>query len=172
MMARVAGKMSAAPTPIRARYSRFSGKQGLLEALFIKGFEGLHQSVGSAAGPDARARLRDAALRYRSFALAHPQHYALMFEPMHEVEPGEEARMRAFEAFHQLVVLVGDARALGPFGEGTDVEVAQQLWSALHGSVSLELLGIRFDDDPTASFARLVDALLAGMVATGAGPGE
>ena len=148
-------------------YSRFSGKQGLLEALFIKGFEGQHASVAGATGPDARARLRDAALRYRAHAVAHPQHYSLMFEHMHEVAPGEQAQATAFAAFHQLVVLVADARALGPLGVGTDVEVAQQWWSALHGSVSLELLGVRFDEDPAGSFAHMVDALLAGLVATG-----
>jgi len=144
-------------------YNRFAGKQGLLEALFVKGFEGLQHSVASATGVDARARLRDAALRYRTFAIGNPQHYSLMFDHMHEVEPGEQALQRAFEAFHQLVVLVADVRAGGPFGTGTDVEVAQQWWSALHGSVSLELLGVRFDDDPASGYARLVDALLAGL---------
>jgi AcrR family transcriptional regulator len=144
-------------------YNRFAGKQGLLEALFVKGFEGLQHSVASATGVDARARLRDAALRYRTFAIGNPQHYSLMFDHMHEVEPGEQALQRAYEAFHQLVVLVADVRAGGPFGTGTDVEVAQQWWSALHGSVSLELLGVRFDDDPASGHARLVDALLAGL---------
>jgi AcrR family transcriptional regulator len=142
--------------------NRFEGKQGLLEALFIRGFEELHRSMTAAAGADARSRLRDAALRYRSFALEHPQHYALMLERMHEVEPGEAALEHAWRAFEQLVIMVAAVREQGPFGTGTDVEVAQQWWSALHGSVSLELLGIRFDDDPGASFERLVDALLAG----------
>lgn len=144
-------------------YNRFTGKQGLLEALFVKGFEGLRQIIGGATGADARARLRDAAMRYREFAVGHPQHYSLMFDHMHEVEPSEEALLRAYEAFHQLVVLVADVRAGGPFGTGTDVEVAQQWWSALHGSVSLELLGVRFDEDPAVGYGNLVDALLAGM---------
>jgi AcrR family transcriptional regulator len=144
-------------------YNRFAGKQGLLEALFVKGFEGLRQTIGGATGADARARLRDAAMRYREFAIGNPQHYSLMFDHMHEVDPGEDALLRAFEAFHQLVVLVADVRAGGPFGTGTDVDVAQQWWSALHGSVSLELLGVRFDDDPAVGYASLVDALLVGM---------
>jgi AcrR family transcriptional regulator len=144
-------------------YSRFAGKQGLLEALFVKGFQGLHETISAAAGADARARLRDAAIRYREYAIANPQHYSLMFDRMHEVDPGEQAQARAFEAFDLLVVLVHDVRALGHFGTGSDVEVAQQWWSALHGSVSLELLGVRFDEDPGANHARLVDALLRGL---------
>jgi AcrR family transcriptional regulator len=144
-------------------YSRFEGKQGLLEALFVRGFEGLHRTVAQAGGGDARARLRDAALRYRRFAIGHPQHYALMFERMHEVQPGPTAMDRAHEAFEQLVRLVSDARATGPFGVGSDADVAQQWWAALHGSVSLELLGARFGDEPERSFERLVDSLLVGM---------
>lgn len=157
---RVAACAGIAPMGV---YNRFAGKQGLLEALFVKGFEGLQRSVGAATGADARARLRDAALRYRAFAIGNPQHYSLMFDHMHEVGPSEDALRQAYEAFHQLVLLVADVRAGGPFGAGTDVEVAQQWWSALHGSVSLELLGVRFDDDPATGYTRLVDALLAGL---------
>ena len=72
-------------------YTRFEGKQGLLEALFVRGFEGLQHTIAEAAGADARGRLRDAALRYRRYAVQNPQHYALMFERMHEVQPSEAA---------------------------------------------------------------------------------
>jgi AcrR family transcriptional regulator len=149
-------------------YNRFDGKQGLLEALFVKGFQGLHRSIGEATGADARARLRDAALRYRQFAVEHPQQYTLMFEQMPLVAPSDDASRFALAAFDQLVVLVSDVRQQGPFGAGSDIEVAQQWWSALHGSVSLELIGVRFDADPASSFTRLVDALLAGMSAASA----
>ena len=44
-------------------------------------------------------------------------------------------------------------------------EPAQQIWSALHGAVSLELLGIGFAEDPDAAFEAMLDALLAGMEA-------
>jgi hypothetical protein len=53
-------------------------------------------------------------------------------------------------------------------GSRSDIEVAQQRWSALHGSLSLELVGVRFDADPANSFTRLVDALLAWMPAASA----
>jgi AcrR family transcriptional regulator len=148
-------------------YNRFEGKQGLLEALFVRAFEGLHATIAQASGADARARLHDAALRYRRYAVEHPQHYALMFDQMHEVQPGDEALGRALRAFEPLVGLVRDARAQGPLGRGTDVEVAQQWWATLHGSVSLELIGVRFDADPQATFTHLIEALLTGLVAQG-----
>lgn len=146
-------------------YNHFDGKQGLIEAVFVRGFDQLRQTVASASGGDARARLRDAGCKYREFALQHPEHYRLMFVRMHEVEPGEQALQHAFAAFDQLVQMVGAARQWGPLGQGSDVQVAQQLWSALHGAVSLELLGIGFDDDPASSFDRTLDAMLAGLTA-------
>jgi AcrR family transcriptional regulator len=145
-------------------YNRFDGKHGLLEALFIRGFAELRRTVATATGPDALARLRDGGRKYRDFAIAHPEHYRLMFERMHEVEPGEAAMLEAFASFDQLVQMVAAARHLGPLGVGTDVEVAQQVWSVLHGAVSLELLGIGFSEDPQVSFERVLDATLAGMV--------
>jgi AcrR family transcriptional regulator len=148
-------------------YSRFEGKQGLLEALFVRGFEGLQRTVAKASGADARERLRDAALRYRRYAVENPQHYALMFERMHEVQPSESAVGRAFASFDQLVRLIADVRSGGAFGVGSDVEVAQQWWSALHGAVALELLGVRFDAEPEQTFGHMIDALLLGLETQG-----
>lgn len=116
-------------------YSRFDGKQGLLEALFIRRFTMLRKQIGDSEGPDARAQLRSAAQRYRGFALEHPQHYRLMFEHMAEVQPSEEALAVAFAAFDQLTGLISDVREQGPFGVGDDVNVAQQWWNAIHGAV-------------------------------------
>ncbi len=120
--------------------------------------------VGSANGPDAMVRLRAGCLKYREFAVTHPEHYRLMFERMHEVEPGERGMLEAFASFEQLVGNVAAARQLRPLGVGTDVEIAQQIWSALHGAVSLELLGIGFVEDPQAGFEAMLDALLAGLL--------
>ena len=144
-------------------YNRFQGKAGLLEALFVRGFDALTATVAAATGADARERLRDAGMRYRQFALEHPEHYRLMFERKHEVEPSLAAQERAHASFDQLVQMVAAARTLRPLGLGSDTEVAQQLWSALHGAVSLELLGLGFDEDPGTSFERMLDAVMLGM---------
>ena len=144
-------------------YSRFQGKTGLLEALFVRGFDTLTAMLGGATGADALARLRHAGLPYREFAITHPEHYRLMFERKHEVDPGPAAQERAYASFGHLVDMVAAARSLRPLGLGTDIEVAQQLWSALHGAVSLELLGMLFDEDPSMSFERMLDAVLLGM---------
>lgn len=157
---KVATSAGVAPMGV---YNRFDGKQGLLEALFTKGFAMLREQMAEAEGPDARARLRSAAVRYRGFAINHPQHYRLMFEHMSEVQPGEEALAVAFAAFDQLTGLIADVRGQGPFGIGDDVDVAQQWWNAIHGAVSLELLGVSFVDDPQQTYLRMVDALILGL---------
>jgi AcrR family transcriptional regulator len=144
-------------------YNRFEGKQGLLEALFIRGFQTLRTMIAAANGPDAMHRLRAGCLAYREFALAHPQKYRLMFDHMQEIEPSETAQIEAFASFDQLVQHVSAARELRGLGVGSDVEVAQQLWSALHGAVGLELMGLMFTEDPAHSYTQMVDALLAGM---------
>ena len=163
---KVATSAGVAPMGV---YNRFEGKQGLLEALFIRGFQQLQAMVASANGPDAVARLRAGCVQYREFAITNPEHYRLMFERMHEVEPGERGMLEAFASFEQLVGNVAAARTLRPLGVGSDTEVAQQIWSALHGAVSLELLGIGFAEDADVGFQAMLDALLAGMEAVAEG---
>lgn len=148
-------------------YNRFGSKHGLLEALFVKGFQEMRAMIGAARGADALQRLRGGCLQYREFAVTHPDHYRLMFERMHEVQPTEEGMLEAFGSFQQLVDMVTSARTVTPLGSGDDIHVAQVIWGALHGAVSLELLGIGFDPDPPLTFADTVDALLAGLTQEG-----
>ena len=147
-------------------YSRFGGKDGLLEAVFVQGFERLHAQISAASGPDALARLRNGCLAYRAFAVAHPHHYDLMFGQMLQLELAPESLERAEQTFSQLVARVADAMAAGLLAPGDDVDVAQQVWNALHGGVSLELVGVSFSSDPERTFAAMIDGLLRGLAAT------
>ena len=156
----VAQRAGVAPMGV---YSRFGSKDGLLEALFLEGVDGLIESVRAASGPDALSRLRNGCLAYREFAVGHPQHYLLMFSQMAELELSEAAMMRAKESFVELSTRVQDAMMAGSLAEGDEVEVAQLIWDGLHGSVSLELSGVTFAAEPAEAFARLVDVLLKGL---------
>ncbi len=156
----VATQAGVAPMGV---YNRFDGKQGLLEALYVRGFNELRDRVNSASGATAHDRLRAASGEYRAFALASPQYYRLMFEHASEVEPSEEAVLQAYESFGALVELVRACQDAGQLGGDDPVGVAQQLWGAIHGAVSLELVGISFTDDPAATYAAMVDALLVGL---------
>src|SRR5277367_3325270 len=74
----VAAEAGIAPMGV---YSRLGGKEGLVDALLIRGFDRLRASVEAAdAEQDPLQRLRRCAQRYRQFALANPHFYAIMFE--------------------------------------------------------------------------------------------
>lgn len=156
---RVAQLAGVAPMGV---YSRFGGKDGLLEALVVEGFGGLHDAVVRARGTDARARLHAACTAYRAFALAHPQHYRLMFEQMPRLVLGDAAQRAAEGAFDELVARVDDAVRAGHLAAAPPALVAQQLWAAAHGAVSLEIAGLARADAP-AAFAGMVEALLDGL---------
>jgi len=140
----------------------FGGKDGLLEALVVEGFTGLRSAVVAARGTDARARLHAACTAYRTFAVAHPQHYRLLFEQMPRLVLGGEAQRAADGAFDELVARVDDAVRAGHLAAAPPALVAQQLWAAAHGAVSLEIAGLARADAP-AAYAGMVQALLDGL---------
>src|ERR1700728_4726127 len=73
----VAAEAGIAPMGV---YNRLGGKDGLVDILLIKGVDRLRASGEAGREPDMAARLRSCGLRYRQFALANPNFYAIMFE--------------------------------------------------------------------------------------------
>lgn len=156
----VAARAGVAPMGV---YSRFGGKDGLLEALFLAGFTQLQSAITSARGSDARSRLRNGCLAYRRFAVEHPHLYELMFRQMLELELSAESLEQAERSFGQLVERVEDAASAGLVRADDPVDVAQQLWNALHGGVSLEIAGVTFSSDPERTFGSMLDTLIGGL---------
>jgi AcrR family transcriptional regulator len=157
----VAAEAGIAPMNV---YNRLGGKDGLVDALLIKGFDRLRAAIEASQEPDMLARLRACSIRYRGFALANRHFYAIMFEDAipHErdsVEVGEHA-MAAFGALVRMVELAaaaGAISALDPF------EAAQQIWSTVHGAVALELKGLVLTPDPDASYRALIETIIRGL---------
>jgi hypothetical protein len=82
---------------------------------------------------------------YREFALAHPQHYRLMFlEHLGSFKPSPQASEVAGRAFLVLVTLVERCQREGYFAPGPPITLAQLIWASVHGFVALELLGLNF----------------------------
>src|ERR1700761_4323006 len=77
----VAAEAGIAPMGV---YNRLGGKDGLVDALLIRGFDMLRAAMEAArdAPPDEGiyARLITCGLGYRQFALDNPHFYAIMFE--------------------------------------------------------------------------------------------
>ena len=157
----VAAEAGIAPMGV---YNRLGGKDGLVDALLIKGFDLLRAACDAAAGPDATARFFDCGRRYREFALANPHFYAIMFEDAipHEFDNPEVAE-HADAAFHTLVRMVEVSAAAGVIAAANPVDVAQQIWSTVHGAVALELKGLIQTEDPAATYRGSLDTLFRGL---------
>src|SRR5271155_730689 len=95
----VAAEAGIAPMGV---YNRLGGKDGLVDALLIKGFDRLRATIEAGREPGMLARLRSCGLRYREFALANPHFYAIMFEDAisheHESEAVHEHARASFAA--------------------------------------------------------------------------
>jgi AcrR family transcriptional regulator len=161
----VAAEAGIAPMGV---YNRLGGKDGLVDALLIRGFDRLRAAIDATindtAEPSMRARLLACGMSYRRFALANPHFYAIMFESaiLHEHD-NPEVQEHAKAAFGALVHAVELAAAAGVIAAPDPLEVAQQIWSAVHGAVALELKGLVLTPDPRRTYETFLQTLFRGL---------
>jgi AcrR family transcriptional regulator len=134
-------------------YSRFGGKDGLLQALFDEGFEALasaQQAVPLTLPPAERVRLL--CRQYLTLASERPHHYALMLGAHSgDFDPPRESRERALATLVHLVEAVERAWPPAPGRHERAEDVAQQIFAFCHGWATL-------------SAARLIDGSRVGAV--------
>jgi AcrR family transcriptional regulator len=159
-MRRVAGAVGSSTTVL---YTMFGAKEGLADALYREGFERLRrrlEAVPGSSGP--LARLGAMAHAYRDNALAERAYYGLMFQ---QAIPGFQPSSASLEAARDsLEVLARAVRACmdaGELEEGDPRAVAEVLWAAVHGAVSLELAGHFPDPEAAADRFRTLAAAAA-----------
>ena len=161
----VAAEAGIAPMGV---YNKLGGKDGLVDALLIKGFDRLRAAMDAAtadtAEPSMRGRFVACGLSYRQFALANPHFYAIMFEDAipHEMD-NPEVEEHAAASFNALVRNVELAAAAGVLAAPDPFEAAQQIWSAVHGAVALELKGLVLTPDPQYTYRTLLDTIIRGL---------
>ncbi|MEU9006191.1 TetR/AcrR family transcriptional regulator [Streptomyces sp. NPDC048551] len=134
----------------------FKDKAGLLTAIATEGFDLLAAAVTKVPAGDAH-RLREMGARYVEFALGHPAHFEVMFQPglLHRDDPElAAAKERASRALHSGVDGLSAARR-GPDAPRT----ALAAWSLAHGFATLQLSGSLppLEADPVDTFRALVD---------------
>jgi AcrR family transcriptional regulator len=120
-------------------YSRYGGKDGLLQALFDEGFEALAtaQLAVPASLPPAE-RVRRLCREYLRVAAEHPHHYALMLgSHSGEFQPPVESRERALATLTNLVEAVGNALPQTNDQGQRAREVAHQILAFCHGWATL-----------------------------------
>jgi AcrR family transcriptional regulator len=161
----VAAEAGIAPMGV---YNRLGGKDGLVDALLIRGFGRLRDAVevsrDAAGEPGMRARLVSCGLAYRQFALANPHFYAIMFEDaIPHGHDNPEVEEHAAAAFGALVRVVEMAAAAGVVAAPEPVEAAQQIWSGVHGAVALELKCLVLTPDPEYTYRTFLSTLIRGL---------
>jgi AcrR family transcriptional regulator len=149
-------------------YSRFGGKDGVLDELFIDGFRRLTATMEAApSSDDTMSDLRQCGACYRRFALENPTYYSLMFDRVvPDFEPSDAAVAVALASLGELAARVQRAMDAGRLRPGDAFTVASALWACEHGLVSLELRtaderGQAFDWEAIAPLA--VNAMLDGL---------
>jgi AcrR family transcriptional regulator len=150
-------------------YTHFGSKQGLLEQLYLLGFERLEEwlaTVPSAGHP--LGELRTFALAYRRFALDNEALYGLMFErATPDFVPSDASRMAGLVTFEMLAARMSSWRpdASDPAAD------AHLVWATMHGLVSIELMHRRWggplvahlQGDPEENYATAVGSLLGAL---------
>jgi len=142
-------------------YSRFGGKDGLLQALFDEGFDALAaaQSAVPRSLPPAE-RVRRLCREYLRIAAERPHHYALMLGANSgEFDPPRQSRERALATLAHLVEAVENALPPTPDRDRRAREVAHQILAFCHGWATLS--ATRLVDGSRSVVDRAISALLS-----------
>jgi len=122
-------------------YSRFGSKDGLVEHLYIEGFERLTAAMSDVpVTADPLADLAACGRAYRRFALANPTLYSVMFlRAVPDFEPSPAAALIASSTLALLAERVSAAMSAGMLAPADPLHTAATIWSVSHGVISLEM---------------------------------
>ncbi|CAM9710152.1 unnamed protein product, partial [Phaeothamnion confervicola] len=122
-------------------YSRFGGKDGVIEHLFVAGFTELGAGMDAADETnDPVADLRRCGIAYRTFALANATTYSIMFDrPVPDFVPSDAALEVAGATLGKLAARIQRVMDAGMFAAADPLQTAAVVWATCHGVVSLEL---------------------------------
>jgi len=139
-------------------YTYFGGKQGLVEAIFVEGFESFDRAVD----PYLQAGdMPNAGHAYRRWALTNPIHYMVMFGgAVPDFQPSEAARHRARSSFFALAETVKRM-----YGADDHLPRAYHFFATIHGYVMLELVGMAAPFG-TIAVDQLYESALGSLTAT------
>ena len=150
-------------------YTHFGSKQGLLEQLYLHGFDRLEERLNSVPSDgQGLQELLAFALAYRQFALDNEALYGLMFErATPDFVPSDASRMAGLRTFQMLTARVADWRPdfVDPAAD------AHLVWATMHGLVSIELMHRRWggplvahlQGDAQQNYATAIGSLLEAL---------
>jgi AcrR family transcriptional regulator len=135
---------AAVGTSTMAVYTHFGGMDDLVRAMVREGFARLHDRMTRVrATDDPVADAITLGHAYRDNALANPHLYSVMFggSALGGFALTDDDRQHGRYTLASLVDTVSRAMDVGRYRKGDPQLVAQQMWIALHGLVTLDLGG-------------------------------
>lgn len=149
-------------TSTSAVYSLFGSRGELVEAITLRAVRSFVDAQLDAPAGAPMERVLGLAHACRAWAHEHRTMFQVVFGGARGSAAVEEARERTMQP---LLEVVQDAVAQGVL-EGDPQVAARTIFAALHGSISLELLGLHSADEADALF----DAQLAALWRSWASP--
>jgi AcrR family transcriptional regulator len=165
-------------TSTMAVYTHFGGMTGVIDAIARAAFARFTQALTEVSrSDDPVADFIVMGLRYREFALAHPQRYQMMFGTSAEslnrhhadltTTGGSSDRPEFAVSFEALLDVVRRMIEAGRIRDDGVSVVAGRLWSITHGAVLLEMAGF-FGHDGHGLTQILAPAIFDTLVGMGA----
>ncbi len=152
-------------------YSRFGGKDGVIDELYAHGYRLLFDSLEAVPETaDTAADLLAIAAAYRAFAIESPMYYEIMFG---KFEPSEQSIETALDGLAHLVGRIERGVANGSLRLPDELDPASTtawLWATCHGLISLELGNIAVETiDWSGLYAAAIRTALASLSPAGVG---
>lgn len=139
-MRRIATEAGCTTTVI---YTMFGNREGLAEALYLEGFERFRRFLEAVPQRrDSLEYLTALGPAYRQACMAEPGYYSLMFErAIPGFAPSERARTLARAALNVLDRVIAECISAGYIVPIQPRKIADALWAAAQGAISLERAG-------------------------------
>jgi AcrR family transcriptional regulator len=144
----------------------FAGKQALLDALAIRGFERLDTALGRAVNDGARdfkTRLVKLARVFVSFALKHQALLALMFEAKHRPGAPRELLEASEKAFSHTPAAFAEGQSAGEVVAGDPARLSLIVFAAMQGLITISTKG-KFKGVPLDTLiGEIIERIILGL---------
>ena len=138
-MRRIAETVGCSTTVL---YTMFGNKQGLIDELYLRGFDMLQQSLEAVpCSGNSKNYIYALCHAYRNFALANQTYYSIAFlKVIPEYSPGETNLKLGTASLKLLVRAIQNCIPEEEKTEDEAWEIARVIWATVHGHVGLELM--------------------------------
>ena len=150
-------------------YTWFGGKNELVDAIMVDGFDSFREALSSANAAPGLDSLVALGVAYRRWAHAHAIEYQVMFtRAVPEHSASEVAQTAALKAFEVLVDEVEANRSAARLGDVDTELFACHFWATVHGHVMLDIYGLgveahKTQQDPSSPDMQYVKSLTAAI---------